>query len=475
MGGNKHPHVQNDDVSVNESGSAEMGKEDEQQKGSIAEAKAASPYDKWDMRTRYTVLWLVSCAGFLGPTSTTIYLPSLGKIERDLDTDSALVAQTMSVYAFVIGVFPLWWGPLADTHGRRPVILWNLVGYTVTSVACGFVPDIYSLIIIRSVQGVCIASLITVGAGAISDTWPQEERGRALGLFGVAPLIGPIVGPIMGGAIAAQFGWRAIFFVLAIIGGVLATLVYFLLPETLPKEKFSKALPRPWRTLRFLKELRTLSVALYFAIVFSVMYAVIIVFPTKAEDEFGLSEFEIGMSYIPFGIGTLVGVVFGGRYADYLGNTIGIEGRLFAAVTGMLMYIPSIFGYAIVNFSKLELVLTFMFCIGLSLTFGRPGGLSYLIQTHHAHSSSITGSVMFTQFMFAFVAASTCVTGEKELGFRPFYLLLSGLAVLFALPLFVTTYNAFKEKKAREAENPPDKHEAMEMTDISSKPLATEV
>lgn len=73
---------------------------------------------------------------------------------------------------------------------------------------------------------------VALGGGTIADVIPQEKRGAVLGIYALAPLLGPVIGPVAGGFLVAAEGWRWVFWVLTMVGGVLALLCAAFLRET---------------------------------------------------------------------------------------------------------------------------------------------------------------------------------------------------------------------------------------------------
>lgn len=86
-------------------------------------------------------------------------------------------------------------------------------------------------IVLRALSGGASASVQAVGAGTIADIWEVRERGRAMGLFYLGPLMGPLLAPIIGGALAQSLRWRSTLWFLVIYGGVMVVLIVFALPE----------------------------------------------------------------------------------------------------------------------------------------------------------------------------------------------------------------------------------------------------
>eukprot|EP00005_Dracoamoeba_jomungandri_P000338 CAMPEP_0174257280 /NCGR_PEP_ID=MMETSP0439-20130205/6444_1 /TAXON_ID=0 /ORGANISM="Stereomyxa ramosa, Strain Chinc5" /LENGTH=247 /DNA_ID=CAMNT_0015340303 /DNA_START=74 /DNA_END=814 /DNA_ORIENTATION=+ len=244
-----------------------------------------------------------------------MYLPSIVTVINDLDTTEEMVALTISLYTLFVGITPLIWGPASDRFGRKVVICTSLSIYIMTTILCGMSWNVYYLIIFRVLQGIGLSASGVVGAGSISDVFPPRNRGFALGWYSVTALIGPIVGPVVGGVIGDLWGWRSIFYVLAGTGGIILTGVIIFLPETLNKSGPKRSL-NPLVPLAFLLDPAILAIVFVSASIFGAMYLTIFVFPLQLDELYGLSELEIGMAYIPFGVGASLGTLTGGRAAD---------------------------------------------------------------------------------------------------------------------------------------------------------------
>ena len=149
---------------------------------------------------------------------------------QDLHTNVLWAGWTVSIYLVaVMSSMPLM-GILSDTYGRKKVYLASLVLFTASSLACGFAPNIYVLVIFRFLQGIGGSSFLPTAAGIVSDQFP-ENRQSAIGLFTSIFPIGGIIGPNLGGWIVSQFSWRYIFYINLPIGIVLIGLIAILLHD----------------------------------------------------------------------------------------------------------------------------------------------------------------------------------------------------------------------------------------------------
>lgn len=270
------------------------------------------------LRKRFIVT-LVSFAALMGPLGTHFYNPALGQIGIDLNCSETLVNATVTVYSLVLAVAPIFWGPMSDRVGRRPIYLAAATVFVVGCLGCYFSLNIGMLIAFRLLQGAGGSAVMSVGAGTIADIHRKEERGRAMGLYWVMPLISPVISAPLGGLICQYWSWRGTFIVSLGIGAVIFLCILSFLPETLPASK-RNAKKRP-PLLAGIYALRypfvafvTLDASCLFAALWSLnsmlphIYTAAYKFPTSI----------LGATMAATAIGNLLGSVLGGIYADMM-------------------------------------------------------------------------------------------------------------------------------------------------------------
>ncbi|KAJ1986590.1 hypothetical protein GGI04_006183, partial [Coemansia thaxteri] len=170
------------------------------------------------------------------------------------------------------------------------------------------------------------------GAGTISDIYPRDQRGTALGIYYLGPLLGPALGPIVGGYIGQSAGWRWVFWMLSIWGGVMFLLATFVLPEThrrlvSKKHRIQQINIPPPLSLKENNPLADIALVRYpvvalcmfaFAVLFGAYFGNATAQPLAYEGLYGLSQGVSGICYLPSGVGCIVGSVVGGRVTDLL-------------------------------------------------------------------------------------------------------------------------------------------------------------
>jgi EmrB/QacA subfamily drug resistance transporter len=186
---------------------------------------------------RYLIFASAGLGLLMYSIDSTVVAVAFPNFIKDFGTNVLWAAWTISIYLIAVtSVMPLM-GNLSDGFGRKKVFLISLILFTVSSLACGLAPNIYTLVACRFLQGVGGASFLPTAAGIVSDLFP-ENRERAIGLFTSIFPIGGIVGPNLGGWIVSRYSWRYIFYINLPIGIGLAMLIMILLKD-------SKVLSRP--------------------------------------------------------------------------------------------------------------------------------------------------------------------------------------------------------------------------------------
>ena len=182
---------------------------------------------------RWALSLLLACLGMLGPFAVDTYLPAFGSISRALDASPVQMQQTLSAYLAGFALMNLFHGALADSFGRRPVILWGVALFTLGSVGCALSQTIGQLIVCGAVQGLATGAGIVVSRAVIRDMYPPADAQRVMSqvtiFFGVAPAIAPMIGA----QLYVLAGWQSVFWFLAAIGVLLWVGNWKLLPETL--------------------------------------------------------------------------------------------------------------------------------------------------------------------------------------------------------------------------------------------------
>lgn len=291
----------------------------------------------WTFKTRWAATVIVSAFTLISPVSSSMVAPALPAIGRDLGISSDVeLSLTLSIFVLAYAVGPFFLGPLSEIYGRVPVLQLANAFYFVWNLACGFAQNKGELIAFRFLAGLGGSAPLACGGAVLADCWKPEERGKAMSIYALAPLLGPAIGPIAGGFIAENTTWRWCFWATSIATVLIQGLGLMFLRETytpkillvkarkLRKEtgnmqlhteyengqkfvpKMQVSLKRPFILLGTQPIVQVL--ALYMAYMYGLMYLVLSTFPTLWTETYHEAVGVGSLNYISLGVGFTAGV-----------------------------------------------------------------------------------------------------------------------------------------------------------------------
>ena len=176
----------------------------------IRSGPAAAPCSKTRGRWILAATILASSMAFIDGTVVNVALPAL---QTNLNATATDVQWVVESYALFLSALLLVGGSLGDHYGRRRIFLLGVAIFAVASAACGLVGNIQQLIVARAFQGFGAALLVPGSLAIISNSFSEQERGRAIGLWSGFSAITTGVGPVFGGWLIEHVSWRAVFFI----------------------------------------------------------------------------------------------------------------------------------------------------------------------------------------------------------------------------------------------------------------------
>ncbi|OAA39292.1 Major facilitator superfamily domain, general substrate transporter [Beauveria brongniartii RCEF 3172] len=330
--------------------------------------EVVNPYD-YKRFTKWGITATIAVATAAAPLGSSIFY--------QFNTTSTITNLAVAMYMVAMSIFPIWWSAFSEQFGRRSIYLASFSLFVLFSIASALSVDISMLIVMRIGVGGASASVQAVGAGTIADIWEPRERGLAMSMFYLGPLLGPLFAPIIGGALSQAFGWKSTMWFLAIYGGVIVVMLTLLLPETLARgeaapppplissgentaaplrrlstresttlhaRKFASAIYRfifaPLKVLLILRFPAVLITVILAAFAFGSLFVMnITVQQQYAKPPYSYPELTVGLLYIPSGLGYIVGSLVGGRWLDYIMAREAVKANRYND-KGKLVYLP---------------------------------------------------------------------------------------------------------------------------------------
>src|SRR5436309_12203038 len=176
----------------------------------IRSAPAGEPCSKSRGRWVLAATILASSMAFIDGTVVNVALPAL---QTTLNATAVDVQWVIEAYSLLLSALLLVGGSLGDHYGRRRVFVIGVALFASASAACGLAVNIHQLIAARALQGLGAALLIPGSLAIISNSFSEQERGRAIGTWSGFSAITTGIGPVLGGWLIEHVSWRAVFFI----------------------------------------------------------------------------------------------------------------------------------------------------------------------------------------------------------------------------------------------------------------------
>lgn len=284
---------------------------------------------------------VLAMLSMIGPFSIDTPFPAFPHIRDEFGVTTSELQLIVTAYMLAFAAMSIFHGPLSDSLGRRPVILWSVGAYAAASIACTFAPTFELLLVGRIVQGLSAGGATIVSRTVIRDMFEGEQAQRLMSrvalIFGLAPAIAPIVG----GGLLQVGPWRLVFAFQVLLGVVLIIATLVVLPETHPVE--ARVPLRVGEVVRGLVEVGRQPafhrLAWAGALGFGAQFLYIGGAAIFVVDLLGLGELDFWMLFVPMIGSMMVGSLISGRTAGLITQrklvSIGYTITLLGALVGV--------------------------------------------------------------------------------------------------------------------------------------------
>ncbi len=168
---------------------------------------------------------------------TTIVNVALPQMQGQLSATPDQISWVLTSYLVASGIVMLLTGYFTDRIGQKRFLLLSIIGFTIASMLCGLSTSLGAIVVFRILQGIFGAALVPLSQSIMVQTFPVEERGKAMAIWGMGVMVGPILGPTLGGWLTEILNWRWTFFVNLPIGMLSAFLVWRTVAQTETRER----------------------------------------------------------------------------------------------------------------------------------------------------------------------------------------------------------------------------------------------
>lgn len=316
------------------------------------------PYSVFSTNEKRIIILAGSLAGFFSPLTSSIYFPALGTIAKALHVSNSEVNLTVTTYLILQGLAPMVIAGFADNMGRRPAYMLCFTIYICANLGLGLQNSYAALLGLRCLQSAGSSGTIALANGLVGDTITSEQRGAYIAFASLGGLLGPTLSPIIGGLISQNLEWHWLFWFLLIFSGVFTVPLFLFLPETCRKivgdgsipppplntsltdvirhkrrakrglvfdaaeqaelrKNYRFRFPNPLATLWILFDPASLVILVATGLNLACFYAISTGASAAFRDEYGFNDIQIGLVFIPIGVGGILAAFTTGKLVDW--------------------------------------------------------------------------------------------------------------------------------------------------------------
>lgn len=246
-----------------------------------------------------------------------MFLPSLPNMTAYFETEYRLMQLSVALYLAVSAIMQTVIGPISDNLGRRNVLMWGIGLFMLATLGCIYAPNAEVFLFFRMCQAV-IAVAMVLSRAIIRDLYDQDHSASMIGYVTMGMAIVPMISPFFGGLLDEVFGWKSVFWLFFLIGGLLLWLVHKDVGET--AQPSSKSLIGQFKEYpELLRSPRFWGYSLAAAFCSGSFFAYLGGAPFVGTQVFGMSPSVLGFFFGAPAVGYFIGNGLSGRFATRFG------------------------------------------------------------------------------------------------------------------------------------------------------------
>ncbi|KAK4188414.1 major facilitator superfamily domain-containing protein [Podospora australis] len=318
----------------------------------LVRTQSGPAYSVFSKGTKRWVVTMIAFSSFVSPMTANIYFPALVPIARDMGVSKSLINLTLTTYMILQAIAPTLVGDLADAAGRRPAFIIAFIIYTFANLGLALSNNFPALLVLRMVQSAGSSGTLALSFAVIADVAVSAERGKYMGIIAASINIGPALSPVVGGLLSEYLGWRSIFWFCMIYAVAWLIPYTFTVPETgrnvvgngsiLPRginktlielirshrqrpgeaaetgqpPKRKLQFPNPFNALKVILEKDLGLLLFYNTMTYLVFILITATLSTEFSDIYHYSDLQLGLCYLPYGVGCCVAALVQGYILD---------------------------------------------------------------------------------------------------------------------------------------------------------------
>ena len=330
----------------------------------------------------FTLILLASISAL----TMNIFLPSLPNIAASLGSSTSILGLSVGIYLASSALLQLIIGPFSDQFGRRPLILWSLIIFCLSTLATVFVTNTAQFLILRIFQAISASCMVLARAIVRDTTESVEQAGSKIAYVTMGMALVPMIGPAIGGLLDYQYGWTASFWILCLLGSMIFLISYFDVGETLPEN--SQGFLEQIRTYpSLLRSKRFWAYSLSSAFVSGAFFSYLGGAPFVGNEVFGLSPKDLGIWFGAPAVGYILGNFLSGRFS----TKIGLDKMIFFGVIIALTGVSISFMISYLGFGSILSFFGLMSLVGLGNGMSIPNATAAMMSVNPKLAGTAAG------------------------------------------------------------------------------------
>jgi len=342
----------------------------------------------------WRIFIVLSGLAILSPLALDTFLPAVDDTAKSLNTDIGNIMISFGVLSIGVALGQIIHGPLSDRYGRKPVLVWGLICFIMTSFLTAFVTSIYLFYTLRFIQGLAVAATMIVMRSIVRDLFNVKDGAALLANLFMILAIMPIIGPIIGGHLTIWLGWQGVFFLMAGVSVIVLFNLIVLFEESLVIKdpnavKISSLI---FNFTKIITERNFITFLLIGIGAYAGLYAVITGIAPVMTGLFQQNADVFGYQFAAIMVGHFISAAVAGKLINVLGiKKLLFLGTLINVIGGLLLSCTSIFGYITIYSILLPSTL---FLIGFALIIpGMTAGALSNFQNMAGRATSLLGFI----------------------------------------------------------------------------------